>query len=173
MKIAYCKYNPKTNPFWCNVIWGYCQFQINSFINEHCPIFQGYPRWPISVQDVDDQFCQTYSYATIYDDGEQLVSLGDTAFQKYSGNLSLNCKYVRYIGRFAFQDCENLQTLDFSEISPESTSIPVLASPEAFMKDDRKTFINNSFEILVPNRLYDKWKSSTNWVALKKYIKGI
>lgn len=106
---TYCKYNPSGNPYWCNVIWGYCQFQIPSFVNEHCPIYQGYPNWPIHVDgDVDDEFIQSHSYATIYDDGEHLVSLGDTAFQKYPSTLPalvLDVRYVRYVGRYAFQDC--------------------------------------------------------------------
>jgi len=106
---AYCKYNPSDNPYWCNVIWGYCQFQTPGTVNEHCPIYQGYPNWIIHVDvDVDDKFIQSHSYATIYDDGDHFISLGDTAFQMYPVDyppLEIDVRYVRYIGRYAFQDC--------------------------------------------------------------------
>ena len=144
---AFCKYNPEDNPYWCKIIWGYCQFQADSHINEHCPIYQGFPNWPIHVDgDVDDEFLQTHGYATIYDNGECLVSLGDTAFQRCQEALALRLPYVRYIGRYAFQDCINLQSLDFSECS----EIPVLASAEAFMKQDGSGFVNDSFVVIVP-----------------------
>ena len=95
------------------------------------------------------------------------------AFQGFSGSLSLHCGHVRYIGRFAFQDCRNLNTLDFSDMDIGEGFIPVLASPEAFMLQDRKTFVNDSFRILVPDSLYDKWTQAINWVALKNHITGV
>lgn len=51
------------------MIQEYCQFQADYFVNERCPIYQGYPKWPIHEKDVDDEFIQSHSYATIYDDG--------------------------------------------------------------------------------------------------------
>jgi len=142
-------------------------------VNEHCPIYQGYPKWPIHQKDVDDEFIQSHGYATIYDDGQKLVSLGDTAFQMYPaelGDLSLTTTYVRYIGRYAFQDCVNLKMLDFS--LKLDSFIPVLASPTAFMMQDGETFVNDTFQIKVPARLLDEWKAAPNWAALKNHIIG-
>ena len=43
-------------------------------------MYQAYPLWPVYEKDVDDEFIQSHGYATIYDDGKRLVSLGDTAY---------------------------------------------------------------------------------------------
>lgn len=40
---AFCEYNPSDNPYWCNVIQGYCQFQVAQMVNEHCPIYYAAP----------------------------------------------------------------------------------------------------------------------------------
>lgn len=161
------------NPYWCSVIWGYCQFQTQDTINERCPIYQGYPKWVIVIDDDDitDEIIQKYSYATIYDSQDHLVSIGDTAFQGYKENLSINCAYVRFIGKTAFQDCVRLNTLDFS--SKTDDSIPVLSSPSAFMKSNTEDFVNDTFKIIVPQRLYNSWVSAPNWVALINHIQGV
>lgn len=168
---AYCKYNPSDNPYWCNVIWGYCQFQIPSYINEHCPIFNEFPNFPIHVTEVTDEILQKYSYLTFYNQDDNLISLGDTAFQYFKGELDLDVQYVRFIGRYAFQDCMNLNVLDFSKKSDDF--IPVLSDITAFMKSDKKTFVNETFKIKVPLKLYDKWIVSPNWIVIQKYIEGV
>ena len=123
-----CKYNPSDNPFWCNVIWGYCQFQHENYNNEHCPIYQGYPKWGVVISgEITPEIIQKYSYATIYNENDKLVSLGDTAFSGCEDELTLDIPYVKYIGRYAFRDCVNLNELDFS--AKEDDEIPVLASP--------------------------------------------
>lgn len=88
----------------------------------------------------------------------------------YKGELSLEVPYVRYIGKYAFQDCINLKKLDFSK--KEDDFIPILSDITAFMKTDKETWVNNSFEIVVPQRLEEKWKISPNWVVIAKNIKG-
>lgn len=168
---AYCKYNPTGNPHWCGIIWGYCQFQTEQFINEHCPIFNEFPNNPIHVSEIDDEILQTYSYLTFYDAENRLVSLGDTAFQLYSGELELEIPYVRYIGRFAFQDCVKLKTLDFSQ--KDDDFIPVLGDVTAFMMSDRETIVNDYFRIVVPQRLLDVWKTAPNWIFYSNFIKGV
>ena len=30
---AFCAHNPSDNAFWCNAIYGYCQFQTDNTIN--------------------------------------------------------------------------------------------------------------------------------------------
>lgn len=96
----------------------------------------------------------------------------------------MNAKFIRYIGKYAFQDCINFKTLDFTEKEPDDDEIPVLASPYAFSLSDPGPvykpgiepefhFINDNFEILVPMRLYDKWIKSPNWTALKDHIRGV
>ena len=114
---------------------------------------------------------QTYSYATIYNTKNQLVSLGDTAFQMFQGDLELDVRYVRHIGKYAFQDCINLKTLDFSRKTDDY--IPILDSPHAFMMQDWHTLVNETFQIIVPNSLLDKWRNSVNWSAVKKHIIGV
>ena len=50
-------------------------------INHHCPIYNQFPRNPIHiVDDIDDETLQKYSYMTVYDKDNKLISLGDTAF---------------------------------------------------------------------------------------------
>ena len=168
---AFCRQNPSDNPYWCNIIWGYCQFQVDDFINEKCPIYQGFPKWPVIVDDFDDEFLQVHGYATIYDDGKKLVSLGDTAFQMYPDTLSIIVPYVRYIGKYAFQDCTKLKCVDFSHKTDDF--IPVLASPEAFMLSDGSGFVNGTFKIKVPSRLYAEWVKAPNWTAVKDHIEGV
>ena len=96
----------------------------------------------------------------------------------------MNAKFIRYIGKYAFQDCVNFKTLDFTGKEPDDKEIPVLASPYAFSLSDPSPvykpgiepefqFINDDFEILVPGRLYDKWINSPNWTALKDHIRGV
>lgn len=169
--IAYCKHNPKNNPYWCNVIWGYCQFQTETTINSFCPIGDAYPQNPIHINtDIDDELLQIYSYATIYDKENKLISLGDTAFQNYPNTLKLKIPFIRYIGKTAFNNCYNLELLDFSEKADDN--IPVLSDIRAFMTSNNE-FVNENFMILIPNRLYDKWVESPNWITIKKYIKGV
>ena len=86
---------------------------------------------------------------TVYNSENTLVSLGDTAFQNYQNELVLNIPFVRYIGKYAFQDCLKLKTIDFS--NKTDSDIPVLASPLAFMKSDETSLVNDYFKILVPN----------------------
>ena len=179
MEPTYCKQNPSDNPYWCNIIWGYCQFQTPDTVNERCPIYHAYkdfpPPQPPYTKDVDDRFLQTYAYATIFDDGQLLVSLGDTANQMYDPGTSFTvlCPDVRYIGRYAFQDCINLTSVDFSRYRDPDNFIPVLASPEAFMMSDRTTLINASFVIKVPKSLETAWKAAPNWAALQNHIIGV
>ena len=167
-----CKYNPSDNPFWCNVIWGYCQFQHENYNNEHCPIYQGYPKWGVVITgEITPEIIQKYSYATIYDEDNKLVSLGNTAFSGYDDDLTIEVPYVKYIGQYAFRDCINLKQLDFS--AKEDDEIPVLASPQAFMKMNSNEFVNDEFKIYVPERLEEDWKQATNWVVLKERILGV
>jgi hypothetical protein len=169
---AYCQHNPSGNPYWCNAIWGYCQFQISSMVNEYCPIYNAYPKYPIHIdEEIDDETLQKYSYATIYDKDDRLVSLGDTAYQNYPDELELEIPYVRYIGKNAFTNCLKLKTLDFSKKTDDK--IPVLASITAFMKSDGENPVNDYFSILVPKSLEDTWKSSLNWVVFKDHIVGV
>jgi hypothetical protein len=166
---AYCRYNPSGNPFWCNIIQGYCQFQTEETINEHCPIFQGCQKPEIHIDDdVDDEFLQKHSFATVYDGNNNLVSLGDTAMQFDGDEIELQVPNVRYIGKYAFQNCTNLKLLDFS--GKKDDFIPILASPTAFMMSDQKTFVNDSFYIKVPKRLLNEWRNAPNWSALTNHI---
>ena len=107
-------------------------------IEWHCPIYRLFNgrgvSGPVIVDDVTDEFMQTYSYATIYNTKNQLVSIGDTAFQMFQEDLELDVRYVRHIGKYAFQDCINLKTLDFSGKTDDY--IPILDSPYAFMMQD-------------------------------------
>jgi hypothetical protein len=41
------------------------------------------------------------------------------------------------------------------------------------MTSDEKQFINKTFKILIPIKLYDKWINSPNWSLLKEYIEGV
>lgn len=61
--------------------------------------------------------------------------------------------------------------LDFS--GKKDQYIPVLASPKAFMLEDGSDFVNDTFVIKVPSRLYDRWIQDTNWSALKNHIIGV
>jgi len=146
-------------------------------IEWHCPIYWGVPKWAIHTDDdVTKQFVQTHSYMTIYqniDGQDRLVSLGDTAFQNYNpdGGFSLEIPYVMYIGRYAFQNCKKLETIDFSGKTDDE--IPELADPKAFMLYDGQTFVNETFQIKVPRRLYDKWVASTNWSVVSSHIIGV
>ena len=162
---ALCKYNPSDNPYWCNVIWGYCQFQKEEYVNEKCPIYCGYPNWGIVISgEITLEIIQKYSFATIYDEDGHLVSLGYTAFSGCNDVLELEVPYVKYIGQYAFRDCTNLGYLDFSK--KDDDEIPVLASPQAFMKTNSDEFVNDDFKIIVPKRLLETWKTSTNWVVI-------
>ena len=166
---AFCEYNENNNPYWCSAIWGYCQFQISSMINHHCPIYNQFPRNPIHiVEDIDDETLQKYSHMTVYDKDNKLISLGDTAFQNYKNELSLDIPYVRYIGKNAFTDCLNLKALDFSKKT--DTDIPVLASLTAFMKSNSSEFVNETFKIKIPKNLYSEWSKAPNWEGLKKFL---
>lgn len=170
--IAFCEHNPIDNPYWCNAIYGYCQFQISSMINSFCPIYNAYPKNPIHItEDVNNEFLQINSHMTIYDKDNKLISLGDTAFQNYTGKINIEIPFVRYIGKKTFTDCFNLEVLNFSSKSDDE--IPVLASTTAFMTSDEKQFINKTFKILIPIKLYDKWINSPNWSLLKEYIEGV
>lgn len=169
---VFCKYNPPDNHFWCNVIWGYCQFHKENYINEHCPIYQGYPKWGVVITgEITPEIIQKYSYATIYDENGHLVSLGDSAYSGCDDELKLVVPYVQYIGQYAFRDCINLVELDFSD--KEDDEIPVLSSPSAFMKSNSDEFVNDTFVIKVPSRLVEVWKTSTNWIALAERIRGV
>jgi hypothetical protein len=35
---AFCKYAQSDNPRTCELIWGYCQFQVKEYANDQCPI---------------------------------------------------------------------------------------------------------------------------------------
>jgi hypothetical protein len=103
-----------------------------------------------------------------------LVARGDKngiVMAVIQGDLELDVRYVRHIGKYAFQDCINLKTLDFSRKTDDY--IPVLDSPHAFMMQDLHTLVNETFQIVVPNSLLDKWRNSVNWSAVKNHIIGV
>lgn len=100
-----------------------------------------------------------------------MISLGDTAYAGSKDNISLSLPFCRYIGKMAFEDCVNLEVLDFSGYG--RSKVPVLASPKAFTKRDTNTFVNDTFKILVPNSMYDEWISAPNWASLKNHIQGV
>jgi hypothetical protein len=80
----------------------------------------------------------------------------------------LDIPYVRYIGKNAFTDCLNLKLLDFSRKT--DNYIPVLASLNAFMKSNSSEFVNETFKINIPKKLYSKWVKAPNWEGLKKFL---
>jgi hypothetical protein len=61
---------------------------------------------------------------------------------------------------YVFSGCCGIAKYDFST----HTSVPSLSNTNAFSNtaDDMK--------IIVPDALYDKWKSATNWATYASYI---
>lgn len=43
MATVQCRHNPPGNPYFCEIIRSYCQFQTESLVNDHCPICHEYP----------------------------------------------------------------------------------------------------------------------------------
>ena len=60
---------------------------------------------------------------------------------------------VTSIGNYAFYYCYGVKVFDFSK----STSVPSLANTNAFGS------ISNDCVMVVPDELYDSWRTATNW----------
>ena len=90
---------------------------------------------------------------------EGVTSIGNSAF--WGCNVLANMTFpnsIRYIENYAFYACgtkiENGTVFDFRR----STSIPTLANVNAFGTDT-----SSNREIIVPDSLYDTWKSTSRW----------
>lgn len=59
---------------------------------------------------------------------------------------------ITTVGAGLFAGCSNLGTVDFTNC----TAVPVLASANAFPA-------TVPFKIVVPDALYDQWKTTTGW----------
>jgi hypothetical protein len=77
-------------------------------------------------------------------------SLSSIVFPNTSMNIASN----------AFSGCSSMVYYDFSR----HTAIPTLANANAF------TGISSDCKIIVPDALYDKWVSATNWSTYASYI---
>lgn len=75
--------------------------------------------------------------------------------------IIFNTPKIEYIRAYAFRYCYNLKEIEFSNIE----SVPSLASTNAFTGTEQK-----DYKIIVPDALYDTWKSSTNWSSLANNI---
>lgn len=75
--------------------------------------------------------------------------------------IIFNTPKIEYIRAYAFRYCYNLKEIEFSNIE----SVPALASTNAFTGTEQK-----DYKIIVPDALYDTWKSSTNWSSLANNI---
>ena len=72
-------------------------------------------------------------------------------------------KSVMEIRTQAFTDCSSLATIDFSQ----HEDVPALASISVFAG------LPNEYQILVPQNLLEKWRTSTNWASLYSHIVGV
>ena len=90
-----------------------------------------------------------------------LKSIESYAFQNcYSlGSIKIP-KTITSIKANAFNSSSNIITFDFRE----HTSVPSLANVNAFAST------NTSKEIIVPDELYDSWKSASNWSSTTNNI---
>ena len=96
----------------------------------------------------------------------EVEGLNKTATEIFSSNRCLVRVVFSPISSIAsqsFYGCVSLKILDFTKC----TVIPTLVNVDAFGNT------NDTFEILVPNSLYDQWISTANWAEYAEKIKGV
>ena len=93
-------------------------------------------------------------------DLSKVTSVGYNGFgNMFSGCTSLRTVLLNKLSSannsfsYAFQNCSNLELVDFSE----ATAVPALNNTNAFDNT------NNYYRIVVPNALYNQWITATNW----------
>ena len=88
------------------------------------------------------------------------TSIGDYAFNNCSSLTSASFPSATSIGDYAFRMCSNCQLFDFRGV----TQVPTLANNNAF------SYTPSTKKIVVPDSLYDKWITSTNWSSSENNI---
>ena len=105
-------------------------------------------------------FCNCYGLTSVTIP-DSVTSIGDFAFAACDGLKSVTIgNGVTYIGNSAFSSCFYLAVFDFHN----HQSVPQLASTSAF------TSTPSTKKIVVPDNLYESWKTATNWSSTTNNI---
>ena len=116
---------------------------------------------PDSVTSLEKQTlsdCNSLNSLVIPD---SVTSIGNYALENcYSLSSVVIPNTVTSIESYAFYGCYGMAFYDFSN----HTSVPTLAGTTAF------TSIPSDCKIIVPDNLYNTWKTATNWSTYARYI---
>lgn len=88
------------------------------------------------------------------------TSIGSSAFYKCTNLPKIELPKVTQIGAGAFSTCLDCQLFDFRGV----TQVPTLANNNAF------SYTPSTKKIVVPDSLYDEWRTSTNWSSSENNI---
>lgn len=90
--------------------------------------------------------------------------VGSSPFAYCSEVESILIPEATSIDTYAFQYCSKLKVVDFR--GRQLTTIPTLSSSNAFYN------VSSYYKIVVPDALYDRWISATNWAttSIKSHI---
>lgn len=92
---------------------------------------------------------------------EGVTSIGQYAFYYCRSLASITIpNSVTSINSYAFEGCASCLLFDFRG----ATQVPTLSSTDAFR------YTPSNKKIVVPDALYDEWKSATNWSSYASYI---